>query len=66
MSSSQWYDTRVAGVISARPGITLGEKSDDEVLVAATGRVKVKVDASKSPINISDLPRDQRACRAWR
>src|SRR4029077_1338422 len=49
-SSSVSYDTRVAGVISAHPGITLGEKSDDKVLVATTGRVKVKVDASKSPI----------------
>jgi hypothetical protein len=55
ISSSQAYDTRVAGVISAQPGITLGEKSDGKVLVATTGRVKVKVDASKSPIHIGDL-----------
>lgn len=55
ISSSQSYDTRVAGVISAQPGITLGEKSDSKVLVATTGRVKVKVDASKSPIQIGDL-----------
>jgi hypothetical protein len=55
ISSSQPYDTRVAGVISAQPGITLGEKSDGKVLVATTGRVKVKVDASKSPIHIGDL-----------
>jgi len=53
--SSVSYDTRVAGVISAQPGIALGEKSDTKVLVATTGRVKVKVDASKSPIHIGDL-----------
>jgi hypothetical protein len=55
ISSSVSYDTRVAGVISAQPGITLGEKSDSKVLVATTGRVKVKVDASKGPIRIGDL-----------
>jgi hypothetical protein len=55
VSSSQSYDTRVAGVISAQPGIALGEKSDTKVLVATTGRVKVKVDASKGPIHIGDL-----------
>jgi len=55
ISSTQSYDTRVAGVISAQPGITLGEKSDSKVLVATTGRVKMKVDASKGPIHIGDL-----------
>jgi hypothetical protein len=54
-SSSVSYDTRVAGVISEQPGITLGEKSDSKVLVATTGRVKVKVDASKGAIHIGDL-----------
>lgn len=54
-SSSQTYDTRVAGVVSAQPGITLGDKGDHKVLVATTGRVRVKVDASKSPIQIGDL-----------
>src|SRR5262245_57098443 len=55
ISSTVAYDTRVAGVISAQPGITLGEKSDGKVLVATTGRVKVKVDATKAPIHIGDL-----------
>ena len=55
ISSSQSYDTRVAGVISAQPGITLGEKSDDKVLVATTGRVLVNVDATNGPIQIGDL-----------
>lgn len=54
-SSSQSYDTRVAGVISAQPGIVLGEKSDSKVLVATTGRVTVNVDATNGPIEIGDL-----------
>jgi hypothetical protein len=54
-SSSISYDTRVAGVVSEQPGIALGEKSDGKVLVATTGRVRVKVDATKSPIHIGDL-----------
>ena len=53
--ASTRYDTRVAGVISAQPGITLGEKGDSKVLVATTDRVKVKVDASKGAIHIGDL-----------
>jgi len=55
VSSTSAYDTRVAGVISSQPGITLGEKSEHKVLVATTGRVKVKVDASRGPIAIGDL-----------
>jgi hypothetical protein len=54
-SSTTSYDTRVAGVVSEQPGIALGEKSDSKVLVATTGRVRVKVDATKSPIHIGDL-----------
>jgi len=55
ISSSKSYDTRVAGVISSQPGITLGEKSDSKVLVATTGRVLVNVDATNGPIQIGDL-----------
>jgi hypothetical protein len=54
-SSSVSYDTRVAGVVSEQPGIALGEKSENKVLVATTGRVRVKVDASKGAIHIGDL-----------
>jgi hypothetical protein len=54
-SSSTSYDTRVAGVVSEQPGIALGEKSEGKVLVATTGRVRVKVDASKGPIQVGDL-----------
>ena len=55
ISSTSSYDTRVAGVISEQPGIVLGEKSDSKVLVATTGRVRVKVDATNGPIQIGDL-----------
>ena len=55
ISSVQAYDTRVAGVISEQPGITLGERGDSKVLVATTGRVRMKVDATHAPIHIGDL-----------
>jgi hypothetical protein len=55
ISSSQAYDTRVAGVISEQPGIALGESGEGKVLVATTGRVRVRVDASRAPIHIGDL-----------
>lgn len=53
--STESYDTRVAGVVSAEPGLILGEAGDDKVKVATTGRVKVRVDAGKSPIHTGDL-----------
>ena len=55
IASTAAYDSRVAGVISLRPGVTLGEAGEGRVLVAATGRVKVKVDATNGPIQIGDL-----------
>jgi len=55
MASNQAYDTRVAGVVSSQPGITLGEAGTGKLLVATTGRVKVRVDATRSPIRIGDL-----------
>jgi hypothetical protein len=51
----QPYDTRVAGVVSERPGVLLGEGGEDKVKVAHSGRVKVKVDASFGPITTGDL-----------
>ena len=54
-SSTVSYDMRVAGVVSEQPGIALGEKGESKVLVATTGRVRVKVDATRSPIHIGDL-----------
>lgn len=55
VASEQAYDTQVAGVISAQPGLALGESGEGKVLVATTGRVKVKVNASNGPIKIGDL-----------
>ena len=55
VASTQSYDSRVAGVISPQPGITLGERGEGRVLVAASGRVRMKVDAGNGPIKIGDL-----------
>ncbi len=54
-ASSKSYDTRIAGVVSQQPGLTLGKKSDDKSAIATVGRVKVHVDATKAPINVGDL-----------
>jgi hypothetical protein len=53
--SSGYYDTSVAGVVSPQPGITLGEKGEGRLLVAHSGRVRVKVDASFGAIHAGDL-----------
>jgi hypothetical protein len=55
IASTKAYDTRVAGVISDQPGIALGDSGNGKVLVATTGRVKIKVDATRSPIHVGDL-----------
>ncbi len=54
-ASIKSYDTGVAGVVSAQPGITLGEGGEGKVLVATTGRVRVKVDATRAAIRVGDL-----------
>jgi hypothetical protein len=54
-ASTRSYDTRVAGVVSPRPGISLGDAGEGKALVATTGRVKVRVDATSAPIKIGDL-----------
>lgn len=55
IASKESYDTRVAGVISDNPGLILGEGGEGKVKVATTGRVRVRVDATRSPIKIGDL-----------
>jgi hypothetical protein len=55
LASSKAYDTRVAGVVSAKPGVILGEGGDGKVMVATTGRVRIKVDATNAPIRVGDL-----------
>ena len=55
MPSSTAYDTSVAGVVSDQPGILLGEGGASKEKVATTGRVRVRVDATKAPIRVGDL-----------
>ena len=55
MPSADAYDTRVAGVVSARPGLLLGEAGASKAKIATTGRVKVRVDATKHAIHVGDL-----------
>jgi hypothetical protein len=55
MPSRSPYDTAVAGVVSAAPGVLLGEAGDDKSKIATTGRVRVRVDASAHPVRIGDL-----------
>jgi hypothetical protein len=54
-ASSSPYDTSVAGVVSAQPGLILGEAAATKEMVATTGRVKVRVDATSAPIAVGDL-----------
>lgn len=55
MPSHRAYDTAVAGVVSPRPGIVLGEAGSDKEMVATTGRVRVKADATRGAIRVGDL-----------
>jgi len=55
MPSARSYDTAVAGVVSAQPGVILGVAGDSKAQIATTGRVKVHVDAAAGPIEIGDL-----------
>lgn len=55
MTSSRSYDTTVAGVVSAQPGLILGVAGEGREQIATTGRVRVKVDARKHPIAVGDL-----------
>jgi hypothetical protein len=53
--STHAYDTAVAGVVSAQPGVLLGSSGPAKKQVATTGRVKVRVDASSAPIHPGDI-----------
>jgi hypothetical protein len=55
MASFSAYDTSVAGVVSAQPGISLGIEGEGKEQIATTGRVKVRVDARATPVRIGDL-----------
>ncbi|MFL6254395.1 MAG: hypothetical protein ACJ74T_05200 [Pyrinomonadaceae bacterium] len=55
VASATAYDTKVAGVVSAQPGVTLGEDGEGKLKVATMGRVRVKVDATRGAIKVGDL-----------
>jgi hypothetical protein len=55
MASAQAYDSAVAGVVSYKPGVILGEAAENKEQIATAGRVRVRVDATKNPIRIGDL-----------
>jgi len=55
MPSGSPYDTTVAGVVSAQPGLSLGVGGEGKEQIATTGRVKVRVDARKGAIHVGDL-----------
>lgn len=55
MMSHAPYDTTVAGVVSAQPGLSLGVEGEGKEQIATTGRVLVRVDARNAPIRVGDL-----------
>ena len=55
LPSSKAYDTRVAGAVSRQPGLLLGESRDGKAMVAQSGRVRIKADATYGAIRIGDL-----------
>jgi hypothetical protein len=53
--STSAYDTRLAGVVSAQPGLALGTAGEGKYQIATFGRVRVRVDATNGPIAAGDL-----------
>jgi hypothetical protein len=49
------YDDRVAGVVTERPGVILGDAAAGRAKIAHSGRVRVKADATYGTIGIGDL-----------
>lgn len=54
VASSVPYDTRIAGVVSEKPGVLLGVAGEGKVKVATTGRVKIRVRSDRT-VQIGDL-----------
>ena len=46
---------RIAGAVSPKPGLILGEAGPGKALVAQSGRVRIKADASYRAIRPGDL-----------
>jgi hypothetical protein len=55
LASKKSYDGSVAGAISPQPGVVLGEPGPGRVLVAQSGRVRIKADAKFGAIRPGDL-----------
>ena len=53
--SRRAYDASVAGAVSVKPGLVLGQQAPGKALVAQSGRVRVKVDARYGAIRAGDL-----------
>jgi hypothetical protein len=54
-AASRSYDSSVAGAVSPQPGLILGEAGEGKALIAQSGRVRVKVDASFGAVRPGDL-----------
>ncbi len=54
-TSARAYDSRVAGAVSPQPGLVLGVPGEGKVLVAQSGRVRIKADARYGAIKVGDL-----------
>ena len=54
-AASNAYDTGVAGAVSLQPGLILGEAGPGRVLVAQSGRVRIKVDATYGAVRPGDI-----------
>ena len=54
-ASTRSYDTRIAGAVSAQPGLLLGEPGPGRAPVAQSGRVRIKADATYGAIRPGDL-----------
>jgi len=48
------YDQKIAGIVSTQPAITIGQKTDDSIILALTGRVPLKVFTKNSQIQSGD------------
>jgi hypothetical protein len=55
MTAQAAYSTGVAGAVSPQPGVILGEPGPNKVLVAQSGRVRIRVDATYGAIAAGDL-----------
>ncbi|MDD1719018.1 MAG: hypothetical protein LUQ25_03065, partial [Methanoregulaceae archaeon] len=58
LPSAKANDTKVAGIVSTAPGVSLGVRNEGntgEILVAVAGLVPCKADATGAPIHAGDL-----------